>query len=264
MMLLLKFLLPPLLICLLSLAERKWGAAVSGMLLGFPVTPGPVLFFLALEQGASFSARTAVASLLGLVAIAAFALTYSLVARSRGWVASVLVAILVYLAIAAAILEVPFRRPGWAFLLACGALLAALWAFPRFSTSVGGNKQLGGRELIWRMVTAAVLVFMLTSVAPLVGPVASGLAAMAPVYTSILAVFNHMKSSSRAMAVLKGLVTGAFSGAIFYVIVALFVEKLTTMVCFGLAIFACLTVQMILLRYLHKGSPAVPVSVACE
>ena len=263
-MLLLKFLLPPLIICLLSEAERKWGAAISGMLLGFPVTPGPVLFFLALEQGASFSARTAVASLLGLVPLAAFALTYSLVARSRGWLASLLIAIPAFLAISAVILEIPMRRPGWAFLLACGALLATLWAFPRFSTSVGGEKQLAGRELIWRMVTAAVLVFLLTAAAPLVGPIASGLAVMIPVYTSILAVFNHMKSSSRAMAVLKGLVTGAFSGASFFLVVALFLEKLNRFACFGLATLACLAVQIVLLRSLHKGSPAASASVACE
>ena len=141
-MLLLKFLLPPLLICLLSLAERKWGAATSGMLLGFPVTGGPVLFFLALEQGASFSARTAVACLEGLVALAAFALTYSLMARARGWLASILVAILVFLAIAAAILEVPLHRPGWAFFFTGGVLLATLWAFPQFSTSVTGATHL--------------------------------------------------------------------------------------------------------------------------
>jgi uncharacterized membrane protein len=259
-MLLLKFFIPPLLICLLSLAEHKWGATISGALLGFPVTGGPVVFFLALEQGASFSTRTATASLQGLMALAAFALTYSLVARSRGWLASILVAILVFLAISAAILEAPLRRPGWAFLLTCGALLATLWVFPRFSTGVGEN-HLGGRELIWRMITAAVLVSLLTAVAPLVGPIASGLAVMVPVYTSILAVFNHMKGSWRAMAVLKGLVNGAFSSAIFFVIVALFLEKLTTVVCFGLAALACLAMQIIMLRHLHKGTP---VSVACK
>jgi hypothetical protein len=263
-MLLLKFLIPPLLICLLSLAERKWGAAVSGMLLGFPVTPGPVLFFLALEQGASFSARTAVGSLLGVIALAAFALTYSLVARSRGWLASIIVAIPVFLAISAAILEIPLRRPGWAFFLACGALLATLWAFPRFSTNVGGEMQLAGRELIWRMITAAVLVFLLTVVAPLVGPIASGLAVVVPVYTSILTVFNHMQSRTRAMAVLKGLVTGSFSGATFYVIVALFLEKLTSVVCFGLAALACLAVQMILLLCIHNVSPTAAARVACK
>jgi hypothetical protein len=262
-MLLLKFLLPPLLICLVSLAERKWGAATSGMLLGFPVTGGPVVFFLALEQGAPFSARTAVACLEGLIALAGFALVYSLMARSRGWLASIMVAILVFLAISAAILEAPLRRPGWAFLLTCGVLLATLWAFPKFPTSVGGAN-LSNRELVWRMITAAVLVFLLTAVAPLVGPVASGLAVMVPVYTSILAVFNHMKSRVRAMAVLKGLVTGAFSSATFFVIVALYLEKLTTVVCFGLAVLACLAMQMILLRYLHKGTPAAPVSVACD
>jgi hypothetical protein len=109
-----------------------------------------------------------------------------------------------------------------------------------------------------------VLVFLLTVVAPFVGPIASGLAVVVPVYTSILTVFNHMKSEARAMAVLKGLVTGAFSGATFYVIVALFLEKLTSVVCFGLAAFACLAVQMIMLRYLHRGSPTASVSVACD
>jgi hypothetical protein len=112
------------------------------------------------------------------------------------------------------------------------------------------------------MITAAVLVFLLTVLAPLVGPIASGVAVVAPVYTSILTVFNHMKSGARAMAVLKGLVTGAFSSVTFYVIVALFLEKLTIVVCFGLAALACLAVQMILLRYLHRGSPAAPVGVA--
>jgi hypothetical protein len=103
---------------------------------------------------------------------------------------------------------------------------------------------------------------MLTVVAPLVGPTASGLAVVAPVYTSILTVFNHMKSGARAMAVLKGLVTGAFSSVTFYVIVALFLKKLTIVVCFGLAASACLAVQMLLLRYLHRGSPAAPAGVA--
>jgi len=263
-MLLLKFLLPSVLICLISLAEHKWGATISGALLGVPVTGGPVLLFLALEQGASFSARTSVACLLGLIALAAFALTYTLVARSRGWLASIMVAILAFVAISAVILEFPLRRPGWAFFLTCGALAATLWGFPQFSTSITGAHDLAGRELVWRMITASVLVFLLTAVAPLVGPIASGLAAMVPVYTSILAVFNHMKSSARAMAVLKGLVTGAFSAATFFVIVALFVEELNRLVCFGLAALACLAVEITLLRYLHKKSPTAPVSVACE
>ena len=254
-MLLLKFFLPSLLICLVSLAERKWGAAISGALLGFPVTGGPVLFFLSWEQGASFSARTAVASLEGLIALAAFALTYSLMARSRGWLASIVVAMLAFLAISAAILELPPGRPGWAF----SSLAAPCWRrsgpFRVSPPSAGNTNDLAGRELILRMITAAVLVFALTAVAPLLGPIVSGLAVMVPIYTSILAVFNHVKSGARAMAVLKGLVTGAFSAATFFVIVALFLEKLPNVVCFGLAAIACLAVETILLRYMHKASP---------
>jgi len=55
----------------------------------------------------------------------------------------------------------PLHRPGWAFFFTCGVLLATLWAFPQFSTSATGATHLTGRELVWRMITAAVLVFLL-------------------------------------------------------------------------------------------------------
>jgi O-antigen/teichoic acid export membrane protein len=51
----LKLVLTPLLIAAASLARRRWGHAVSGWLLGLPLTSGPVAFFLAIERGASFS-----------------------------------------------------------------------------------------------------------------------------------------------------------------------------------------------------------------
>jgi hypothetical protein len=46
----LKLVLTPTLIGATSLAGRKWGAAVSGWLVGLPLTSGPVALFLALEM----------------------------------------------------------------------------------------------------------------------------------------------------------------------------------------------------------------------
>src|SRR5437660_411979 len=43
------------------MAGRRWGPGVSGWLVGFPLTSGPVAFFLALDQGVSFAAGAAVA-----------------------------------------------------------------------------------------------------------------------------------------------------------------------------------------------------------
>ncbi|MCI0356680.1 MAG: hypothetical protein L0099_16845 [Acidobacteria bacterium] len=89
-MLALKLTLTPLLIGAVSLAGRRWGPAISGWLVGLPLTSGPVVLFLALEQGREFAAQTARGTLLGLISLAAFCLVYSLLAARSGWRASTL------------------------------------------------------------------------------------------------------------------------------------------------------------------------------
>src|SRR5206468_1618680 len=61
----LKLVLTPALIGAVSLAGRRWGPGVSGWLVGFPLTSGPVAFFLALDQGVGFAAAAAVGSMTG-------------------------------------------------------------------------------------------------------------------------------------------------------------------------------------------------------
>lgn len=45
----LKLVLAPALIGAASLAGRRWGPAVSGWLVGLPLTSGPIAFFLRLD-----------------------------------------------------------------------------------------------------------------------------------------------------------------------------------------------------------------------
>jgi chromate transport protein ChrA len=49
--LILKLLLIPGFLLLISLAGKRWGPSVAGWLSGLPVVVGPILFFLAIEQG---------------------------------------------------------------------------------------------------------------------------------------------------------------------------------------------------------------------
>jgi hypothetical protein len=245
-MILLKLTLAPMLIGLVSLAERKWGAIVSGLLVGLPLTSGPILFVLTLEQGKSFAVRTSLASLMGLVALAAFAAVYARVSQRHGWIVSLLAATGAFLAISALLMKLPSPYVGWAFPAACGALLLTRFSFPRQSSLHLELKMSRGREVVLRMVTAAVLVFLLTSLARLLGPVPSGLASMFPVYTSILAVFNHMKRSALALAVLQGVVTGSFGAAAFLAVVASALGSWATGLCFGSAVLAAIAVQVLL------------------
>jgi hypothetical protein len=90
-MLLFKVLLTPVLIGLVSLAGRRWGPAVSGWLIGLPLTSGPVSLFLALEQGKSFAATAAVGTLLGQISTALFCLAYSWLSFRLNWLWSMLI-----------------------------------------------------------------------------------------------------------------------------------------------------------------------------
>jgi hypothetical protein len=65
-----------------TLAARRWGETIAGWVVGLPLTSGPTSVFFALEQGPAFAAEAAVATLLGLVATAAFFIGYILGTRS--------------------------------------------------------------------------------------------------------------------------------------------------------------------------------------
>jgi hypothetical protein len=95
-------------------------------------------------------------------------------------------AAVVYAAISVLVLQLPPLNAALAFLSTCRVLGAVLPAFPR--TTAGATANESGPELLARMVTAGVLVFLLTAVAPLLGPIPSGLLAAFPVYTGILTV----------------------------------------------------------------------------
>ena len=71
-MLILKLLLIPGFLLLISLAGKRWGPSVAGWLSGLPVVVGPILFFLAIEQGPQFAAQSAVAALSAMFAMIAF------------------------------------------------------------------------------------------------------------------------------------------------------------------------------------------------
>ena len=58
-MLLLKLTIVPLFIALVTLAGKRWGTRLAGILGGLPVIAGPIVVILALEQGQAFGVQAA-------------------------------------------------------------------------------------------------------------------------------------------------------------------------------------------------------------
>jgi hypothetical protein len=80
-----KLLLTPLFIGGVTLAGRRWGPTVGGLLVGLPLTSGPVSVFLAIQYGPAFAARAAAGILAGHAATCLFLLTYGLLSGRLAW-----------------------------------------------------------------------------------------------------------------------------------------------------------------------------------
>ena len=66
-----------------SLAARRYGARIGGLVGGLPVVAGPILLVFALSHGRAFAADAAAGTLLGIVSLLAFIVVYARMAAER-------------------------------------------------------------------------------------------------------------------------------------------------------------------------------------
>ena len=81
----LQFVVAPGLVGASTLAARRWGLGLGGLVSAFPAIVGPLLLIAAHEHGTAFAARAASGTLLGLVALSGFALAYGRTSLHAGW-----------------------------------------------------------------------------------------------------------------------------------------------------------------------------------
>jgi uncharacterized membrane protein (GlpM family) len=252
----LKLTLTPILIGVASPAGRRWGPAISGWLIGLPLTSGPIIFLLALAHGASFGAATAIGTLAGTLSECAFCLAYGWLAWRGAGLWAAVAGCLAFLAGAAALQDVTLALAPLCAVIVV-ALLASLWLMPsqrriehgdRSVHSGGGAMRLAAPLPWWdlpaRMILATAFVVLLTGIAPTLGPHLTGLLAPFPVYAVILTVFaQRQQGRAAAVGVLRGLLLGLFSFAAFFVTLALLLERASLAVAFTAAVVSALAAQ---------------------
>jgi hypothetical protein len=161
--LLLKLVLVPGLIALVTMAGRRFGPRVGGWLNAMPVVAGPVLFFLAVEQGDAFVAGAALATLAGLAAVAVFAVVYSWAALRWPWWGCVLIGWTVFGALTLALQAVAWTA-GSGLALALGAFGLAPFALPPMPEAPPPVSA-PAWDLPMRMAAAVTLVLTVTGLA---------------------------------------------------------------------------------------------------
>jgi hypothetical protein len=233
--LLLELLVGPLLVAGSTLACRRWGERLAGLLSAFPAVVGPVLLIAFQEHGAQFTARAATGTLLGLTALSGFFLAYGLTAVRHGWGRSLAAGWGCALAIAAFV-GLSAGRVGFPVALAAAAISLAVAYRALPSAPAGMAPARRGGDIPARMVATAGLVVALAAAAQLLGPRIGGVLAALPVIASVLAVCTHRAQGlSAVISLLQGMLAGMAGFAGFCAVVALSVSPLGAAAAFAAA-----------------------------
>ncbi|THU00226.1 hypothetical protein E9531_10665 [Lampropedia puyangensis] len=213
-MLVLKMSVVPLVIAVVSLAGRRWGTHVAGLLSGFPVVGGPITVFIAAEQGLPFGTQAAIAAIMSVTCLLSFNVAYSWICRRHGWPQSLVLSTLVWAAVAVCLAQLPMTWP-----VAVSVTVAALLLAPYlFAPAQSGRPAArSGRDLPMRMGTGAGLTLLITAIAAHLGPTWSGMIAAFPIIGLVLVLFTHISQGAGPVAFLmRGNVQGLYSFVAFF------------------------------------------------
>lgn len=243
-MVLAKLLLAPLCVVGVSLAGRRWGVAVAGILGGLPVVAGPILLVLTLVHGRQFGAEAAAGTLLGLAALTLFVVVYGRASERAGPLLSVFAGWAAFL-LGVAFLQLLDLPLGASLILVGAGFAAGLALLPAPAAAPAAVAMPPWWDLPARALAALALVVALTAASGALGPNLSGLLAPFPIVTSVLAVFTHMHGGSAQVRVLlRNFLVGFYGFATFCFVLAADLDALSGAAAFSTALAAALAVQV--------------------
>jgi len=246
---LLRFLLAPILVAAASLATRRWGDRVGGWLAAFPFVAGPLLLVMSLDHGVEFGAKSALAALSGITALAVFAVCYAHLARAIHWTLALPVGWSLYLLSAALLRPMELGMPG-RLAGALASLWLARWLLPRQGPTQEKDeiRHIPSWDLLARMGSAAALVGTVATLSAWMGPSWSGLLTPFPIATTILVAFAHAQDGHPAVSrMLEGFIPALSGLAFFFATLAVCLVRFGLVGGFCAALTASVVVQMALL-----------------
>ena len=247
LLLALKLLLAPALVVLSSLAARRWGARLGGILVTIPIVAGPILLIIYLEHGGRFAAAAATAATLANVALAVFALALILLVDRVPWWLAMLISWVLVLLTDLGLARVPM--PAWLALVAAVlALHGVQFVLRKQPRDAVISIAMPWWDLPLRAVATAVLVVLVTAAAEATGPALAGVFAPFPIALSVVCAFAAAHSGHPGViALLRGIVPGLDGFALFCFVVAVTIEPWSAVAAFGSATAVAVAFAVILI-----------------
>lgn len=244
-----KLLITPFFIGSVTLAGRRWGPAINGLLVGLPLTTGPISFILAHSFGVDFAAKAAIGNLAGQISMCVFCLTYSLAAQKNNWLASAFISIAAYMATTFLLNRISWQLvPAFMILLLAIAFTARLIPREPLATDHALHPQW---DLPARIIVATSFVILLTTFANVLGAQLSGLISTFPIYGVVFAAFTHSQQGANAASnLLRGIVLGSIAYAFFFLTIGGFLPKLGIALTYTIALSAIILVNIVVTKFI--------------
>jgi hypothetical protein len=245
---LLKIAVPPVLVAAMSLAARRWGPTIGGLLMGLPWMTGPILFFLALDKGGDFAVTACAGILLGVIGIYAFILAYAATSIVAPWPVCLSAATIAF-AIVAWLAQGQTISLTVAAAAALAALVATICLLPRPRTAAAPGL-LPWWDIPARMAVTLMLVAAILSSADRLGPQLSGVVSTYPVILIVIGSFTHHQWGVDAvLRVQRGLTVSLANFIVFFLMVGLTLPMVGVLPAFGLAAVTALTTSSLLIAF---------------
>lgn len=244
---LLKITLMPSVIALVTLAIRRWGNQIGGLIGSMPWIAGPILIFFILEQGKAFGIRAIPGIMTGILALLSFCFSYSTFSRKWSWLPTLLISYGIY-TLTALFFNSLALSLGVSYGVVMGSVLLALRYFPK-----PGPEPIKARRLPFdipiRMLVATLFTLLITGLAGVLGPTWSGILTPFPILTSILAIFSHtLQGSNGTITTLRGLVLGLLGFTTFLALQAFLLPVFSVALAFALALVVNALINVLAVR----------------
>ncbi|HSO18345.1 MAG TPA: hypothetical protein VLT88_02740 [Desulfosarcina sp.] len=261
---LIKALVSIVIVLLLSLIAEWAGPRVAGIASGYPLGAAITLFFIGLENGKGFAARSALFTAAGLAATVAFVSGYLLgvrLAGSRGrrtaLPVSISLGLVAYGSCAGLLTFLSIDRVS-APLIAGMAIALSAWSFRSIpDVKIKQRIRLGFAVALSRAGFAAAVILVITSVAGAVGPSWAGIFSAFPItMLPLLAIIQYTYQPEHVRTIIKNVPRGLGSLLIYAMVVASYTIPLGIGWATLLGYIAA-TVYLILLETGMRPKPAV-------
>ena len=242
-MLIPKLLLVAISVLLSTLAARRFGHGIGGVVAGMPMIAAPIIAILLVDHDPQDVRRIALATLACVPATILHIVTFTVAARRTRWPAAVSAALLAYVVAGALLTQTPFG-PVVISILALAAPMVGLWiaahrASPRAPVHVPRI------ELVLRIAAAVAMAAAIILGADSFPAAVSGILLAVPITGTVLPCFTLQRYGPAATAsLLTGFLQGLHGFTAFFLALYWSLAGMTAAAAFGVALAAALAMAL--------------------